>query len=200
MTAQTATLTRCWGDEDPLMAAYHDNVWGVPVHDDRTHFEFLLLDNFQAGLSWRTILNKQENFRRAFDGFDPVKIAAYTDADRQRLLADAGIIRNRAKVKAAITNAQAFLKVQTEHGSFDHYIWQFTGHKTLRNPNGVTLETMPVTTPESDAMSADLKGRGFKFVGSTICYAYMQSIGMVDDHMVGCFRYGRMRQLPYKLR
>ncbi len=186
------TLIRCWGDEDPLMEAYHDNEWGVPVHDDRTHFEFLLLDNFQAGLSWRTILNKRENFRRAFNNFDPVKIAAYTDADRERLLADAGIIRNRAKVKSAITNAQAFLEVQAEHGSFDHYIWQFTGHKTLRDPKGVTLETIPASTPESDAMSADLKQRGFKFVGTTICYAYMQSIGMVDDHMVGCFRYGQI--------
>ena len=191
MTSQADPLTRCWGDGDPLMEAYHDTEWGVPVHDDRTHFEFLLLDNFQAGLSWRTILNKRENFRRAFDNFDPVNIAAYTDADRQRLLGDAGIVRNRAKVAAAITNAQAFLQVQAEHGSFDHYIWQFTGHKTLRNPDGVTLETMPVSTPESDAMSADLKGRGFKFVGTTICYAYMQGIGMVDDHMVGCFRYGR---------
>ena len=191
MTSQADPLTRCWGDGDPLMEAYHDTEWGVPVHDDRTHFEFLLLDNFQAGLSWRTILNKRENFRRAFDNFDPVKITAYTDADRQRLLGDAGIVRNRAKVAAGITNAQAFLQVQAERGSFDHYIWQFTGHKTLRNPDGVTLETMPVSTPESDAMSADLKGRGFKFVGTTICYAYMQSIGMVDDHRVGCFRYGR---------
>ncbi len=192
MTSQADPLTRCWGDGDPLMEAYHDTEWGVPVHDDRTHFEFLLLDNFQAGLSWRTILNKRENFRRAFDNFDPVKIAAYTDADRQRLLGDAGIVRNRAKVAAAVTNAQAFLKVQAERGSFDHYIWQFTGHKTLRNPDGVTLETIPVSTLESDAMSADLKGRGFKFVGTTICYAYMQSIGMVDDHMVGCFRYGKL--------
>lgn len=193
MTPPSTPLTRCWGDGDPLMEAYHDTVWGVPVHDDLILFEFLLLDNFQAGLSWRTILHKRENFRRAFHGFDPVKIAAYTDADRRRLLADAGIVRNRAKVASAVTNAQAFLEVQAEHGSFDQYIWQFTGHKTLRNPDGITLKTMPVSTPESDAMSADLKGRGFKFVGTTICYAYMQSIGLVDDHVVGCFRYGQMR-------
>ena len=179
-------LTRCWGGDDPLMQAYHDNEWGRPVHDDRVLFEFLLLDNFQAGLSWRTILNKRENFRAAFNGFDPVKIAAYGEADRQRLLADAGIIRNRAKVKAAVTNAQAFLQVQTEYGSFDAYIWQFTGGKTLQNPPVKSWSDTPVNSPESDALSADLKKRGFKFVGSTICYAYMQSIGMVNDHLAAC--------------
>jgi len=181
-------LTRCWGDEDPLMAAYHDEEWGVPVRDDAVHFEFLLLDNFQAGLSWRTILNKRENFRRAFDNFDVTKVAAYGEADRQRLLADAGIIRNRAKVKAAVTNAQAFLEVQAEFGSFDKYIWQFTDGKTLEGKAPTRWEDAPANSTESDAMSADLKGRGFKFVGSTICYAYMQSIGMVNDHLATCFR------------
>ncbi len=179
-------LTRCWGGDDPLMQAYHDDEWGRPVHDDRVLFEFLLLDNFQAGLSWRTILNKRENFRAAFSGFDPLKIAAYGETDRQRLLADAGIIRNRAKVKAAVSNAQAFLEVQAEFGSFDTYIWKFTGGKTLESTPLANWEDAPATTPESDAMSADLKKRGFKFVGSTICYAFMQSIGMVNDHLATC--------------
>ena len=180
------TLTRCWGDGDPLMEAYHDKEWGRPLHDDRALFEFLLLDNFQAGLSWRTILNKRENFRRAFHNFDAEKIARYGDKDRRRLLADAGIIRNRAKVGAAITNAQAFLKVQEEFGSFDRYLWQFTGSRTILNPPAEVYTDMPISSPESDAMSADLKKRGFKFVGTVTCYAYMQSIGMVNDHMVGC--------------
>ncbi|MFB0517212.1 MAG: DNA-3-methyladenine glycosylase I [Candidatus Neomarinimicrobiota bacterium] len=185
-------ITRCWGDGDPLMEAYHDSEWGRPVHDDRTLCEFLLLDNFQAGLSWRTILHKRENFRRAFDGFDPYKIAAYTNVDRQRLIADPGIIRNRAKVNAAITNAQAFLKVQKEFGSFDQYIWQFTDYQTIRNPGYTAWEDIPVSSPESDAMSRDLGIRGFKFVGTTICYAYMQGIGMVDDHLLTCFLYGQL--------
>ncbi len=180
------TPTRCWGDGDPLMEAYHDTEWGIPLHDDRALFEFLLLDNFQAGLSWRTILNKRENFRGAFHNFDAEKIARYGDKDRQRLLADAGIIRNRAKVSAAITNAQAFLQVQAEFGSFDRYIWQFTGHATLLNPPARSYEGLPVSSPESDAMSADLKQRGFKFVGTVTCYAYMQSIGMLNDHLRGC--------------
>ncbi|UCD36820.1 MAG: DNA-3-methyladenine glycosylase I, partial [Fidelibacterota bacterium] len=172
-SSSSADITRCWGDGDPLMEAYHDTEWGVPVHDDHRLFEMLLLDNFQAGLSWRTVLHKRENFRLAFSGFDASKIAAYTDKDRQRLLADAGIIRNRAKVNAAITNAQAFLQVQNEFGSFDDYIWQFTGHKTLTASRYETWEDIPVSSPESDAMSQDLKARGFKFVGTTICYAYM---------------------------
>ena len=187
------TLVRCWGDGDPLMEAYHDDEWGVPVHNDHTLFEFLLLDSFQAGLSWRTILHKRENFRNAFHGFDPRKIAAYTDNDRERLLADAGIIRNRAKVNAAITNAAAFLQVQEEFGSFDRYIWRFTDYQTLRNAGYDTWEEVPVSSPESDAVSRDLKGRGFKFVGTVTCYAYMQSIGMVDDHLTGCFLYERRR-------
>jgi len=185
-------IERCfWTGDDPLMIEYHDNEWGDAVHDDRKLFEYLILDAFQAGLSWRTILYKRENFRTAFDQFDAKKIAAYTAADRKRLLADAGIIRNRLKIEAAITNAQRFLDIQKEFGSFDHYIWQFTNHQTLRNPRGVARETMPTSTPESDAMSRDLKKRGFKFVGTTICYAFMQAIGMVDDHLVGCFKYKR---------
>ena len=180
---------RCWGGDDPLMQAYHDDEWGVPVHDDRTLFEFLLLDNFQAGLSWRTILHKRENFRAAFDNFDAKKIAAYGEEKILALLQDVGIIRNRAKVRSAVTNAQAFLKIQQEFGSFDEYLWRFTAGKPIRNRPVSKLEDTPVTTPESDAMSAGLKGRGFKFVGSTICYAYMQSIGMVNDHLTTCHKY-----------
>jgi DNA-3-methyladenine glycosylase I len=172
-------VMRCWGDGDPLMEAYHDEEWGFPQHDDRKLFEFLLLDNFQAGLSWRTILHKRESFRRAFDDFDPERIARYGDRERRRLLKDAGIIRNRAKVNAAIANAQAFLRVQEEFGSFDSYIWRFTDFQTLPNP---------VSLPASDAMSRDLKARGFQFVGTITCYAYMQSIGMVNDHLRHCFR------------
>ncbi|MEE9466283.1 MAG: DNA-3-methyladenine glycosylase I [Candidatus Neomarinimicrobiota bacterium] len=182
-------ITRCWGDGDPLMEAYHDTEWGVPVHDDRVHFEFMLLDNFQAGLSWRTILNKRENFRKAFTGFDPVKVAAFTHQDQQRLLADAGIVRNRAKVKAAITNAQAFLNIQKEYGSFDKYVWQFTGGRTIRHAGLTAWVQAPVSSPESDELSADLRKRGFKFVGTKICYAYMQSIGLVNDHLTSCFLY-----------
>ncbi|UCH64201.1 MAG: DNA-3-methyladenine glycosylase I [Fidelibacterota bacterium] len=175
------------------MEAYHDTEWGVPVHDDRTLFEFLLLDHFQAGLSWRTILHKRENFRRAFDNFDPRRIADYNDADRKRLLADQGIIRNVAKVNAAVTNAAAFLRVQEEFGSFDRYIWRFTDYRTLRSAGYGTWEEVPVSSPASDAMSRDLKTRGFKFVGTVTCYAYMQSIGMVNDHLRNCFLYARIR-------
>ena len=182
-------ITRCWGDGDPLMAAYHDSEWGRPVHDDQTLFEFLLLDNFQAGLSWRTILHKRENFRAAFAGFDPLKVAAFTDDDKQRLLADAGIIRNRAKVNCAITNAREYLRIQREFGSFDTYIWRFTNGRVIRHSGMDTWEQVPVSTREADALSADLRSRGFKFVGPTICYAYMQSIGLVHDHLTGCFLY-----------
>ena len=181
--------TRCFGGpEDPLMMRYHDEEWGVPTHDDGTLFEFLVLEGFQAGLSWQTILHKREHCRLAFDDFDPGKIALYTDEERQRLLSDAGIVRNRMKIAATITNAQRFLEVQREYGSFDRYIWQFTEYKTLRNLDGVTLETLPAFTKESEAMSRDLKRRGFRFVGPTICYAYMQTVGMVNDHVNGCFR------------
>ena len=182
-------IARCWGDEDPLMAAYHDSEWGRPVHDDRILYEFLLLDNFQAGLSWRTILNKRENFRAAFAGFDPAKVAAFTDEDKQRLLADAGIIRNRAKVNSAVTNAQAYLRIQQEFGSFDTYIWRFSDGQVIRHSGMDNWEQLSVTSPEAEALSADLRSRGFKFVGPTICYAYMQSIGMIYDHLTGCFLY-----------
>ena len=170
------------------MMHYHDEEWGVPVHDDRLMFEFLALESAQAGLSWRTILNKRENFRKAFDDFDPIKVAAYAADDRKRLLDDSGIVRNRAKIDAIINNAQRFLEVQREFGTFDQYIWQFTGHKTLRRPGTITMENLPSLTPESEAMSSDLKGRGFRFVGPTICYAHMQAVGMVNDHITGCFR------------
>jgi len=181
--------TRCWGDGDPLMEAYHDNEWGRPEHDDRKLFEHLSLDSFQAGLSWRTILNKRENFRAAFAGFDLQKVSRFDASDRERLLADAGIVRNRQKIDATINNAQRVLDIQNEIGSFDKYIWGFAGHKTLQSNPASDWKELPSTSPESDAMSADLKARGFKFIGSTICYAFMQAVGMVDDHMVGCFRF-----------
>lgn len=167
------------------MSRYHDEEWGVPLHDDRRHFEFLILDAFQAGLSWRTVLHKRENFRRAFSRFDPRRVARFGPRDAARLLKDAGIIRNRQKVRAAIQNARAFLVIQKEFGSFDRYVWQFTGGRTLRN-GWRRLKELPARTPESDAMSKDLKRRGFSFVGSTICYAYMQAAGLVNDHLIGC--------------
>ena len=177
-----------WPGDDELMLRYHDTEWGVPLHDDRKLFEFLLLDNAQAGLSWRTILHKRENYRKAFDNFDPEKIARYTPAKIAKLLENSGIIRNRLKVRSAVTNAQCFLDVQDEFGSFDEYIWQFVAGEPIRN-QWKTLRDIPATSPESDAMSKDLKKRGFKFVGSTICYAFMQSAGLVNDHLIGCFRY-----------
>ena len=167
---------------------YHDEEWGVPVHDDRALFERLSLEGFQAGLSWRTILHKRDSFRQAFSDFDPTRVARYAEADVQRLLADAGIVRNRLKVAATIGNAQAFLQIQRAHGSFDRYIWRFTGYGTRRQARGITMETMPSSTPESDAMSRDLRKRGFRFVGATICYAFMQSVGMVNDHVDRCWR------------
>ena len=180
---------RCFGGpDDPLMMRYHDEEWGVPVHDDRRLFESLALDGFQAGLSWRTILNKREAFRRAFDEFDPERVARYGAREERRLLADAGIVRNRLKVAATISNARLLLDIRVELGSFDSYIWRFTDFKTLRDPGGVTPETMPASTPDSDEMSADLRKRGFKFVGTTICYAFMQSVGMVNDHVDACWR------------
>ena len=176
---------------DPLYVAYHDLEWGVPVHDDQKLFEFLILEGFQAGLSWRTILYKRNNFRQAFDDFDPVKIATYGDEKIAGLLADPGIVRNKAKVQASITNARAFLAVKEEFGSFDAYIWQFTGGKTLKNTWN-TMAELPARTPESDVMSKDLLKRGFRFVGSTICYAHMQATGMVNDHTIDCFRYNQV--------
>jgi DNA-3-methyladenine glycosylase I len=177
-----------WPTSDPLMIRYHDEEWGVPLHDDQKLFEFLVLDAFQAGLSWRTVLHKRENFHQAFDGFEVRKIAEYGDDDFNRLMSDAGIIRNKAKIRGTIQNARCFLEVQQEFGTFDRYIWQFTGGKTINN-NLTSLSAMPATSPGSDAMSKDLKRRGFKFVGSTICYAFMQAAGMVNDHMTGCHRY-----------
>ncbi len=180
-------VRRCWGG-DALMTAYHDTEWGTPLHDDRKIFEFLILEGMQAGLSWRTVLDKRENFRRAFRGFDPVKVARFTDKDVARLLADPGIIRNRLKILAAINNAKRFLEVRKEFGSFDTYIWGFVGGRPIRS--GLrSFAGMPARTPLSDRISADLKARGFKFVGSTIVYSHMQATGMVNDHLVGCFRY-----------
>jgi len=179
-----------WPGNDPLMIDYHDNEWGVPVHDDRKLFEFLVLDAFQAGLSWKTILHRREGFRKAFDNFEAAKIAAYTEQDYERLLNDASIIRNRAKIRGTIKNAILFLEVQKEFGSFDACIWQFTGGKTIVN-HLTDLTQIPATSPESDAMAKEMKKRGFTFCGSTICYAFMQATGMVDDHLEGCFRKGK---------
>jgi len=183
---------RCWGElEGPanaLMRDYHDFEWGTPLHDDRKIFEFLILEGMQAGLSWKLILDKRENFRRAFHGFDPAKVARFGARDVKRLLADAGIIRNRLKILAAINNAKKFLDVQKEFGSFDRYIWGFVGGKPV--PSGLTsLAQMPARTPLSDAISKDLKARGFKFVGSTVIYSHVQATGMVNDHLTTCFRY-----------
>jgi DNA-3-methyladenine glycosylase I len=177
-----------WPSNDPLMIRYHDEEWGVPLHDDRKIFEFFVLDAFQAGLSWRTILHKRESFRKAFDGFEVKKISRYGDKEMTRLLSDEKIVRNRAKIAATINNAKCFLEVQKEFGSFDKYIWQFTGRKPIKNKLKA-LSEMPVSSKESDAMSLDLKARGFKFVGTTICYSFMQAAGMVNDHLVYCYRY-----------
>lgn len=171
------------------MIAYHDHEWGMPTHDDGQHFEYIVLDSFQAGLSWRTILHKRENFRAAFAGFDPERVARFGKRDIERLLHDAGIVRNRQKIEATIGNARAFLELRERDGGFDRFIWGFTGGTTLRNAWS-SVEEVPARTAESDAMSRALKERGFRFVGSTICYAYMQAAGMVDDHVVSCFRHG----------
>jgi DNA-3-methyladenine glycosylase I len=179
---------RCPWAKGELYEEYHDTEWGVPQHDDRHLFEMLILEGAQAGLSWQTILNKRENYRKAFDRFDARKIAKYDDAKVQALLGDAGLVRNRLKMAAAIANAHAFLAVQKEFGTFDAYIWQFVGGKPKRN-KFASITEVPARTPESDAMSKDLAKRGFKFVGSTICYAYMQAVGMVNDHLTTCFRY-----------
>ncbi len=182
-------IVRCgWATNDPLYIKYHDEEWGVPVHDDRLLFEFLILEGAQAGLSWITILKKRENYRKAFNNFDAKKIAVYDDKKIEKLLSDAGIIRNRLKINAAVQNAKAFLRVQKEFGSFDKYIWQFVAGKTKKNSRK-NLKDIPAKTPESDAMSKDLIKRGFKFVGSTICYAFMQAVGMVNDHTIDCFRF-----------
>jgi DNA-3-methyladenine glycosylase I len=183
------TRKRCWGElEDRLMRDYHDFEWGTPLHDDRKIFEFLILEGMQAGLSWKLVLDKRENFRRAFRGFDPEKVAAFTARDVRRLLGDAGIIRNRLKILGAINNAKRFLEVQKEFGRFDRYIWAFVGGMPVRNKLRSFAE-MPAWTPLSDIVSKDLKARGFKFVGSTVIYSHMQATGMVNDHLVTCFRY-----------
>lgn len=183
---------RCeWASPDPLYVRYHDTEWGVPVHDDRKLFEFLVLEGAQAGLSWFTVLKKRENYKRAFDGFDPLKVSRYGKSKVSELLNDSGIIRNRLKIEAAIDNAGAFLGVQKEFGSFDSYIWQFTGGKTIRN-RWTSIEQVPASTRVSDAMSKDLKARGFRFVGTTICYSHMQATGMVNDHITSCFRYNEL--------
>ena len=182
----TRAPKRCaWAGDDPLMIAYHDREWGRPVHDDRVLFEFLVLEGAQAGLSWSTILKKREGYRRAFARFDARKVARFGAADVQRLMADAGIVRNRMKIEAAIANARLVLEVAKERGSFDAYAWSFVGGEPLRKRRR-SLSHIPATTPESDALSKDLKRRGFKFVGSTIIYAFMQAVGMVTDHVDGC--------------
>lgn len=181
--------TRCdWSTKDSLYIAYHDNEWGVPLHDEQQLFEFLILETFQAGLSWITVLRKRENFREAFDKFDYKKVALYDEAKIQELLQDKGIIRNKLKVRSAISNAQAFMEIQKEFGSFDKYIWGFVGGNSLQN-NRKTMSELPATTEISDQLSKDLKKRGFKFVGSTVIYAHMQATGMVNDHVVDCFRH-----------
>lgn len=183
-------LPRCpWAGTDPLMIAYHDDEWGVPCYDDGALFERLVLETFQAGLSWATILRKREHFRQAFEGFDPVRIANYGADDVERLMSDVGIVRNRLKINATVRNAQAFLAVQHEHGTFSDYLWRWVDGRPLLHPLGYTPGTLPAHTPHSDALSKDLKRRGFTFVGTTIIYAFMQSVGMVDDHLVGCFKF-----------
>ena len=181
---------RCGWAKGELYIRYHDEEWGVPVHDDRTLFEFLILEGAQAGLSWSTILNKRENYRRAFDGFDAQRIARYQPKKIAALLADPGIVRNKLKINAAVENSKVFLRVQEEFGSLDRYIWRFVGGEPRINRRK-SLRQVPARTPESDAMSKELKRRGFRFVGSTICYAFMQAVGMVNDHVVGCFRHGQ---------
>ncbi|HVB34381.1 MAG TPA: DNA-3-methyladenine glycosylase I [Patescibacteria group bacterium] len=178
--------------DDPLMVRYHDREWGVPVHDDRKHFEFLVLEGAQAGLSWSTVLKKREGYRRAFSGFDPEKVARYTPQRVRKLILDPAIIRNRMKIESAVQNARAFLQVQEESGSFDAYCWRFVDGWPKQN-RWKTIREIPATSPESDAFSKDLKRRGFRFAGSKIIYAHMQAIGMVNDHVVGCFRYREIR-------
>lgn len=183
---------RCeWAGDHPLMVEYHDREWGAVVHDDQELFEFLILEGAQAGLSWMTILNKRENYRAAFEGFDPQTVARFDDAKKQQLMGDAGIVRNRLKIASAIANAQAFLRVQEEFGSFDRYVWGFVDGAPIQN-KWKSMAEIPAQTETSQRMSKELKKRGFKFVGPTICYAYMQSVGMVNDHKVDCFRYDEL--------
>jgi DNA-3-methyladenine glycosylase I len=189
MLERSSMKKRCpWPGNDELMIRYHDIEWGVPLHDDQKLFEFLVLDAFQAGLSWSIVLKKRENFRRAFDKFDPLKISRYKKKKIESLLKNDGIIRNRLKIEATVSNTRAFLEIQKEFGSFDRYIWRFVNERPIVN-KWKTLRQIPPSSRESDAMSKDLKLRGFRFVGSTICYAFMQAAGMVNDHVVSCFRY-----------
>jgi len=186
-------MKRCdWANSNPLEIKYHDEEWGVPVHDDRLLFELLILEGAQAGLSWATILQKRAGYLKAFDNFDARKVARYSDAKKEKLLQDSGIVRNKLKVNAAVVNAKCFLAVQKEYGSFDAYIWSFVGGKAKQN-RWKKISDVPASTPESEAMSKDLKKRGFKFVGATTCYAYMQAVGMVNDHLVSCFRYAEVK-------
>src|SRR6266436_1453888 len=189
MSPKSSNLTRCTWPSNPLSIRYHDEEWGVPQHDDRTLFEFLILEGAQAGLSWDTVLQKRENYRAAFDGFNPQPIARYDRRKLERLLGNPGIIRNRLKIASAVSNAKAFLDIQKGFGSFDKYIWQFVGGKPQVNA-WRSGQRVPASTPKSDAMSKDLKKRGFNFVGSTICYAFMQAVGMLNDHALQCFRRG----------
>ncbi len=188
-TRKEETMERCpWPGNDEIYIKYHDEEWGVPVHDDRKHFEFLVLEGAQAGLSWATILKRRNNYRKAYDNFDPAKVAKYDEAKVEELLANAGIIRNRKKIESSINNARLFLEVQKKFGSFDNYIWSFIDHKPVIN-SWKTLAEIPAKTELSDRISKDLKKRGFSFVGSTIIYAHIQAIGLVNDHLVSCFRY-----------
>jgi DNA-3-methyladenine glycosylase I len=197
MTSKSAALIRCPWARNDLSIRYHDEEWGLPTHDDATLFEFLILEGAQAGLSWDTILKKRENYRTAFDGFDPIKIASYNHRKIQSLMNDAGIIRNRLKIASTVANAKTFLMMQEEFGSFEAYIWQFVGGSPIVN-RWRSPKQVPARTPASDAMSKDLKKRGFSFVGSTICYAFMQAVGMVNDHLLTCFRHPQ--SAPVKLR
>jgi len=186
---------RCdWCGTEPIYVDYHDKEWGVPVHDDRMHFEMIILDGAQAGLSWITILKRRESYREVFDNFDVLKVSRYSDKKIEKLLTNPGIIRNRLKVNSAVTNAGSFLKIQKEFGSFDKYIWQFVNHRTIQN-KWKKMSDLPAKTAQSDTMSKDLKKRGFSFVGSTICYAYMQAAGMVNDHTLDCFRHKEVKKM-----
>jgi DNA-3-methyladenine glycosylase I len=189
---QNDGITRCAWAQSESSIKYHDEEWGVPRHDDRVLFEFLILEGAQAGLSWSTILNKREHYRRAFDGFDPTRIARYSHAKLDRLLSDPGIVRNRAKIAAAVQNAKAFLAVQKEFDTFDAYVWRFVGGRPIQNA-WRSMKSVPAETPESERMSKDLLKRGFRFVGPTICYAFMQAVGLVNDHIVGCYRYRQVQ-------
>ncbi|MCC0178450.1 DNA-3-methyladenine glycosylase I [Waterburya agarophytonicola K14] len=192
-------MNRCtWVKNDPLEIAYHDDEWGVPITDDQKLFEFLILEGAQAGLSWSTVLKKRENYRQAFANFDPERVAQFNEQKQQELKQNSGIIRNKLKIASAVTNARLFLDMQAEYGSFASYIWQFVGNKPIQN-HWENLEQVPATTPQSEAMSKELKKRGFKFVGSTICYAFMQATGMVNDHTTDCFCYEKIKAMKSEI-